>query len=142
AVYLWTRVDVGWRLPLVRVLDRWTTGIGWPSAARRLRHWSGPTSPARRSYLRWVGWWPRLGLQPSADQTPAERAKLFGDAFPSMAAGGRDIVAGYAAERFGGESVSPETVRSSWREMLGQLWMAWLGRWRSRLLRWIQKPPS
>ncbi|MGA9531781.1 MAG: transglutaminase domain-containing protein, partial [Anaerolineales bacterium] len=104
AVYLWTRVDVGWRLPLVQVLDRWTTGIGWPSAARRLRHWSGPTSPARRSYLRWVGWWPRLGLQPSADQTPAERAKLFGDAFPSMAAGGRDIAAGYASERFGGES--------------------------------------
>jgi transglutaminase-like putative cysteine protease len=142
AAYVWTRLDVGWRLSLGRVLERWTTGIGWTPAAERLIRWSGPTTPARRSYIRWLGWWPRLGLQPSPDQTPAERADLFGDAFPAMAAAGRHIAANYAAERFGHETIPMESVRSTWKEILGQLWKAWLARWQTRLRRWIQEPSS
>jgi hypothetical protein len=142
AAFLWTRIDVGWRLSLVSSLADWARGLGWQPAETRLDRWVGSGSPARQAYLRWLGWWPRLGLKPSSYQTPAERARMFAAAFPAMAGPASAIADAYAAERFGGRAAPSETTQSSWKKLAPLLWRTWLDRWSLHLRRWAQDDPA
>lgn len=135
-LWLWTRLDAGWRLTLAGLANWIVRAVGPERAPARLANLARHASVAHRAYGRWLSWWPRLGLIPAADQTPSERANLFAASYPSLGQAGAEIAAAYAAERFGDRMTDRQAVIAAWGRLSRGLWRAWLShRWRAVLER-------
>ena len=140
AAFLWTRLDPAWRLSLSAIVP-WRLGPaagvagGMPPVRLRLAD-----TAASRAYLRWLAWWPRLGLPRHAGQTPRERAARFAAAFPELEAPASRLAALYASERFGGQPALESDVSALWRTLSPRLVSAWLQRVWSKVLALIQAP--
>jgi hypothetical protein len=77
-------------------------------------------------YSRWSLWFEKLGLPLRTDQTPSERADLFGKAIPGASPLGWSIAKALQDERFGGKEVEESELREIWRETRLVLWTTWL----------------
>jgi transglutaminase-like putative cysteine protease len=138
AVALWTRLDAGWRLTLNRVFS-WTNRVldRQSKEAAELDHFAMEDSDLGRAYLRWVAWWPRLGMDASRDQTPAERAVIFSRAFPELAAAGQALAQNYQLQRFNPSAAEPADWRSQWSLLQQGLWKAYFNQISGRALSWL-----
>lgn len=133
-VLVWTQIEGGWRLTLVGLAGWLVQTVGSERVPVGLQRLAGYSSPAHRAYQRWLTWWPRLGLVPAPDQTPLERAQIFGKAYPKLAEAAGAIAESYALERFGGVELRRVEIVPLWRHLAKGLWKAWFGHLWSSLL--------
>ncbi|MDX1606292.1 MAG: transglutaminase domain-containing protein, partial [Candidatus Competibacterales bacterium] len=142
---LWTQLDAGWRLSLERALRlaRRKLGPRQPSAQRQ--EYRPMDSALGRAYLRWLAWWPRLGLPSSSDQTPAERAAIFSRAYPTLAAESSALADYYQQQRFAVAQIESSDWQGHWSALQRGLWRLYIDRLRRRLLGqlayWRGAPP-
>ncbi len=136
-------MDAGWRLAVTGGAGWLTQFLGPDRVPQEIRLLAEHDMPASGPYLRWIAWWPRLGLRPERDQTPSERAALFERAYPDLARRGWALASAYEKSRFAGRAEAVTEAEDAWRALAPSIWMAWmrgLGRRFFRgLRRWVRR---
>jgi transglutaminase-like putative cysteine protease len=123
--WVWFRINpASWarmKVRLGRMARRFKVDV---PMALEVPDWEWHTTTGR-VYANWSAWLKRLGLSEGPWETPNERASAFAKAVPRSADAAWVLVDAYIRERFAEQGPREVEVKRAWRELRGQLWLAW-----------------
>jgi transglutaminase-like putative cysteine protease len=108
-----------------------------------LRQWAlyARLNPVGRSYIEINRALRRLGVMPTPDTTPAERATILTRLVPNIAAPVDSLLSEYHRGIYSSHPVDPRTARAASREIRKLSYMALFARWMDRLGRPVRRHP-